>query len=260
MLRANPDPGILKIHTINVLGEDTYFVNAFAAIDATSTLAIWQRVKDLGYLNDKVAVIMNCRQDRMDRTMQFAEDVLPLMPAISSFVWVRGQNRSDAYHKGMIITEEFITFKGEMSSPLQRVEVRIAGKVIFGVGNIHGLLRNSSRRYCVLNPRGKNYVRDRIIHRHYNWPFLSLLYTEITGILPAGLVVAGYFALMFNHLYAILGILFISCLTYLIVTHVVSRFVILYGRRKFVAMITVGILIKLFLTTSYRTYPMKYTK
>lgn len=77
--------------------------------------------------------------------------------------------------------------------------------------------------------------------------FLSLLYTEITGILPAGLVVAGYFALMFNHPYAILGILFISCLTYLIVTHVVSRFVILYGRRKFVAMITVGILVKLLL-------------
>ena len=52
---------------------------------------------------------------------------------------------------------------------------------------------------------------------------------------------------MFNHPYAILGILFISCLTYLIVTHVVSRFVILYGRRKFVAMITVGILVKLLL-------------
>jgi len=77
--------------------------------------------------------------------------------------------------------------------------------------------------------------------------FLSLLYTEITGVLPAGLVVAGYFALMFNHPYVILAILFISCLTYLIVTHVVSRLVILYGRRKFVAMITVGIIIKLLL-------------
>lgn len=72
---------------------------------------------------------------------------------------------------------------------------------------------------------------------------LSLMYTEVTGILPAGLVVAGYIALMFNHPYTILIILLISCLSYLIVTHGVAHIVILYGRRKFLAMITVAVMI-----------------
>jgi len=140
MLRANPDPGILKIHTINVLGEDTYFVNAFAANDATSTLAIWQRVKDLGYPIDKVAVIMNCRQDRMDRTMQFAEDVLPLLPAELFICMGEGTKPvRDAYNKGIIVTEEFIAVKGDDGFAIYKeLEERIAGKVIFGVGNIHG--------------------------------------------------------------------------------------------------------------------------
>lgn len=72
---------------------------------------------------------------------------------------------------------------------------------------------------------------------------ISLIYTEATGILPAGLVVAGYMALMFNHPYTILIMLLISCLSYLIVTHGVARLVILYGRRKFLAMITVAVII-----------------
>lgn len=72
---------------------------------------------------------------------------------------------------------------------------------------------------------------------------ISLIYTEVTGILPAGLVVAGYIALMFNHPYTILIMLLISCLSYLIVTHGVAQLVILYGRRKFLAMITVAVII-----------------
>ena len=74
---------------------------------------------------------------------------------------------------------------------------------------------------------------------------LSLIYTEITGILPAGLVVAGYIALMYSHPYTILIIFLISCLTYLIVTHGVAKIVILYGRRKYLAMMTVGVFITL---------------
>jgi poly-gamma-glutamate synthase PgsB/CapB len=157
MLRANPDPGILKIHTINVLGEDTYFVNAFAANDATSTLAIWQRVKDLGYPTDKVAVIMNCRQDRMDRTMQFAEDVLPLLPAELFICMGEGTKPvRDAYHKGIIITEEFITVKGEDGFAIYKeVEERIAGKVIFGVGNIHGTAEEFIEALLRVKPEGE---------------------------------------------------------------------------------------------------------
>ncbi len=70
---------------------------------------------------------------------------------------------------------------------------------------------------------------------------VSLLFAEKTGILPAGLVVPGYLALIFDQPIFIAMVLVISILTYLIVTHVFSRFTILYGRRKFAAMLTTGI-------------------
>ncbi|MBA9026339.1 poly-gamma-glutamate biosynthesis protein PgsC [Peribacillus huizhouensis] len=74
---------------------------------------------------------------------------------------------------------------------------------------------------------------------------LSLFYAEKTGIIPAGLVVPGYLALVFTSPLFLLVTILISLLTFLIVTKVVTRFTILYGRRKFTAMLTVGILLKL---------------
>src|SRR5699024_10753255 len=75
---------------------------------------------------------------------------------------------------------------------------------------------------------------------------LSLLFTERTGIIPAGLVVPGYLALIFDQPIFIVVILFVSFLTYLIVHFGISRVTILYGRRKFAAMLIVGITLKIF--------------
>lgn len=87
---------------------------------------------------------------------------------------------------------------------------------------------------------------------------LSLVYTEITGVLPAGLIVAGYIALMFDHPYAILVTLLISCITYLIVDQGLGRLVIIYGRRKFVAMITVGLIIKMLIDYTLPYLPYEF--
>lgn len=85
---------------------------------------------------------------------------------------------------------------------------------------------------------------------------LSLIYTEKTGILPAGLIVPGYIGLVFDQPIFVSLILLLSFLSYLIVTKLISKWVILYGRRKFAAMITVGILLKLiFDFTAPVTYP-----
>lgn len=75
----------------------------------------------------------------------------------------------------------------------------------------------------------------------------SLLFTEITGILPAGLVVPGYLALLIEQPQTIFLTFLISILTYLIVYFGVSKVTILYGKRKFVAMIVVAIVIQLML-------------
>jgi gamma-polyglutamate biosynthesis protein CapC len=86
---------------------------------------------------------------------------------------------------------------------------------------------------------------------------LSLIFTERTGIMPAGLVVPGYLALVFNQLDLILVVLLISILTYLFVTYGISRWVILYGRRKFVAMLVTGICLKLIFDYFYPVMPFE---
>jgi len=72
----------------------------------------------------------------------------------------------------------------------------------------------------------------------------SLLFIEITGILPAGLVVPGYLALHMKQPQAIFLTFFISILTYLIVYFGLSKVTILYGKRKFTAMIAVAIVLQ----------------
>lgn len=86
---------------------------------------------------------------------------------------------------------------------------------------------------------------------------LSLIFTEKTGVLPAGLVVPGYLALVFNQPVFMVVVLLISILTYLIVTHGIGRWVILYGRRKFVAMLITGICLKLILDYFYPVMPFE---
>ncbi|MUK97678.1 capsular polyglutamate amide ligase/translocase PgsC, partial [Brucella abortus] len=84
-----------------------------------------------------------------------------------------------------------------------------------------------------------------------------LIFTERTGILPAGLVVPGYSALVFNQPVFMLVVLFISILTYVIVTYGVSRFMILYGRRKFAATLITGICLKLLFDYCYPVMPFE---
>ncbi|MBR8644060.1 poly-gamma-glutamate biosynthesis protein PgsC [[Brevibacterium] frigoritolerans] len=86
---------------------------------------------------------------------------------------------------------------------------------------------------------------------------LSLIFSEKTGVVPAGLIVPGYLALVFDQWEIMLVILVISVVTYLIVTHGLSRWVILYGRRKFAAMMVTGICLKLLLDLVYPVMPFE---
>jgi len=86
---------------------------------------------------------------------------------------------------------------------------------------------------------------------------LSLIFAERTGIVPAGLVVPGYLALIFDQPLFLTMVIFISLLTYLIVTYGISRFTILYGRRKFAAMLITGIILKLIFDFFYPAMPFE---
>ena len=74
---------------------------------------------------------------------------------------------------------------------------------------------------------------------------LSLLFQEKFGINPGGMVVPGYLALTMRNPKSIIVIFLLSVLTYMIVEFVLNKFVILYGRRRFLAMLMVCMLLKM---------------
>jgi poly-gamma-glutamate synthase PgsB/CapB len=82
MLKANPDPGALKVYKLIKEGKIVFFVNAFAANDRSSTLLIWEKVKKISDLNNLPVIgIINSREDRVLRSIEFsrilATDIIP---------------------------------------------------------------------------------------------------------------------------------------------------------------------------------------
>ncbi len=68
---------------------------------------------------------------------------------------------------------------------------------------------------------------------------ISLLFIGLTGFYPGGIIVPGYLALFMDQLLRIIGTL-IAALLALLCYRAASRFLILFGRRRFVFMILLG--------------------
>jgi poly-gamma-glutamate synthase PgsB/CapB len=69
MQNVTPDPGALQQHEINLSGKRVTLLNAMAANDPESTQRIWQIInKEYPEIN----ILINCRDDRIDRSLQFA--------------------------------------------------------------------------------------------------------------------------------------------------------------------------------------------
>lgn len=89
---------------------------------------------------------------------------------------------------------------------------------------------------------------------------LSLLFAEKTGIVPAGLVVPGYLSLSMNDPIYIVATLFITFATYLIVMQGIAKVTIIYGRRKFTAMLLTGIIITLIFNVVFSNFQTGVTE
>ena len=72
---------------------------------------------------------------------------------------------------------------------------------------------------------------------------VSLLFSEMFGLAAGGMVVPGYFALYLHRPVDILLTLVAALGTYLIV-HLLSTFIIVYGKRRTVMMILIGYLVR----------------
>ncbi|MCH5198144.1 MAG: poly-gamma-glutamate synthase PgsB [Oscillospiraceae bacterium] len=139
MLKADPDPGALSFQEIR---KNAVFVNGFAANEPSSSLEIWEDLKTTDYPLENPIVVMNCRPDRVDRTHQFIKDFFPYIPNLT--LVVIGESTGDcvkAYENGEFPNVvEFKCFEGRKVAPIiQYLESIMEGRLIFGVGNIHGI-------------------------------------------------------------------------------------------------------------------------
>ncbi len=140
MLNAHPDPGAMRITQFGDPKAPAFLVNGFAANDAASTLRIWERVGEIGHSVDSPIVIMNCRPDRVDRTEQFARDVLPYIK--TDILVLIGETTSpimDAYNEGKIPAKEIWNLEGHSTEEIfNKLRPELHNRMIYGVGNIHG--------------------------------------------------------------------------------------------------------------------------
>lgn len=137
MLKAQPDPGAMRVHK---MGQASYFVNGFAANDPVSTINIWHRLEELNYPTDNSMLLMNCRDDRVDRTIQFVEDVLPYLPTKTLIlIGTSPEPILNAVHSGQLRVGELLDLTGETTEQIYNKLIQIMDNhVLYGIGNIHG--------------------------------------------------------------------------------------------------------------------------
>ena len=73
MWSAIPDPGALIVKTIAYKGKKITLANGFAANDPESTIQLWHKVIAKFPHVKTIVALVNCRDDRVDRSKQMAE-------------------------------------------------------------------------------------------------------------------------------------------------------------------------------------------
>jgi hypothetical protein len=91
MYRAAPDAGVLREYVVEADGKQVTFFNAFAANDPDSTYRVWNRLKEeVGFKGTRI-VLLNTRQDRMDRAHQLARLLGRQVRHQADYVFLIGQ-------------------------------------------------------------------------------------------------------------------------------------------------------------------------
>lgn len=79
---------------------------------------------------------------------------------------------------------------------------------------------------------------------------ISIIYTEITNLIPGGMILPYYFLLNFEEPVKIAATL-VTALISMVMVRLLSDHMILYGRRRFVVYIACGILLKMLFSLGY---------
>ena len=76
---------------------------------------------------------------------------------------------------------------------------------------------------------------------------VSLIFTELTGISAGGIVVPAYLALTVNQPSVLISTLAIGLIAYVVVEFGLTRFIMLFGKRKFAAFVFVALILRIIL-------------
>jgi poly-gamma-glutamate synthase PgsB/CapB len=156
MLRAHPDPDALRIEEVRNKNLHSWLINAFAANEPASTLEIWEYLKDMDLPKEDPIVVMNCRPDRVDRSMQFARDCLSLMGPIRLFViGEKAEPIDHAYQRGKLpnVTEYRNLSNRTVRQIMNELTPLLDEHILFCIGNIHGIGEEFLEAVRALNPR-----------------------------------------------------------------------------------------------------------
>lgn len=84
---------------------------------------------------------------------------------------------------------------------------------------------------------------------------ISLLVEIKIGISPGGLIVPSYIALVLDRPAIIVNIFLVSILTYLVIHFGLSKVVLIYGKRRFIACVMIALAFKFILNLLYPVIP-----
>jgi poly-gamma-glutamate synthase PgsB/CapB len=141
MQQATPDPGALRRFTIRFFEKELDFVNAFAANDPESTLAIWDRLGLERNPELPVTALLHLRRDRGQRGEQFAR--LVAGPLVADHVVLVGE-ATDLVEK-MVLGhglphERLVNLGSASAAEVFETAFQLTPKrsVVVGIGNIVG--------------------------------------------------------------------------------------------------------------------------
>jgi gamma-polyglutamate synthase len=167
MWEAEPDPGALTTHEILSGHARLIFVNAFAANDPVSTGQLWHKLL-LQYPECKHRIILiNCRNDRRQRTQQFAEACALWTPADRYIVI--GSGAANFIHTTKISKNSMINASHWKSEEIMSHLMTIKKNnplLIVGIGNIAGIGLEMVEYFRRLEKSGKSGTSEQLRKNH----------------------------------------------------------------------------------------------
>lgn len=138
MWSAIPDPGALTVYTIQHKGHTITFVNGFAANDPVSTDTLWHKMRERYKDYSDTILLMNCRADRKQRSVQMAEAMQSwLAPSRSLAIGQYTQAFVDSCNKAVPICDgEGFDIEAILNYVIDSTD---RCHLLVGVGNIAGI-------------------------------------------------------------------------------------------------------------------------